>query len=404
VAASRSIFSNPAFEFQARYRLGLAATGGADLGEFFAAAQQVLDDDDESWFDAWSAMALRVDGVAREFLRDGHEASAQEAFQRATNYYRAAEVFLPSTDPRRLEVWQRGTDTFAEVAKLSNGMVEAVEIPFEGTTVPGTWCRVDDSGTRRPVLLVQSGLDGTLEDLHAEIVSTALKRGYNCLAFEGPGQGRVIRVQGIPFRPNWETVVTPVVDFALQLEEADPDRIALIGYSMGGYLAPRAAAYEPRLRICVANAGVFSVSDGVISMFPKELRDLVEVGDDPASERIDELVTGHMEKNPKTRQFIGQMLWTLQADSPSHLFRELKKYAMADSISRIECEMLVVSSTGDKVAGSYAQAKLFFEALRCPKTYLEFSEAEGAERHCQVGAPMIANERILNWLDERLQV
>jgi alpha-beta hydrolase superfamily lysophospholipase len=76
---------------------------------------------------------------------------------------------------------------------------------------------------------------------------------------------------------------------------------------------------------------------------------------------------------------------------------------MADSIDRIGCEMLVVSSSEDRVAGAHEQAKRLFEALRCPKTYLEFSEVDGAEKHCQVGAPMIANERILNWLDERLQ-
>jgi len=400
MASPRLIFENPAFEFQARYRLGLAATGGADLGELFAAAQKVADDDEDSWFDAWSAMALRVEGLAREYLRDGHEASAQEAFLRATNYYRASEVFLPAGDARRAEIWQRGTDTFAEVAKLSDGLVAPVEIPFEGTTVPATWCRVDDSGARRPVLLVQSGMDGTLEDLYLKIVATALKRGHNCLAFEGPGQGRVIRVQRIPFRPDWESVVTPVVDFALRLPEVDPERVALVGYSMGGYLAPRAAAYESRLRACVANAGVLSVFDGVVSMFPQELRHLVEEGS--AIGRVDELVTEHMETNAKIRHFIGQMLWTFQVDSPSHLFRELKKYSMEGIINRIECEMLVVNSSGDKVAGSCEQAKLFFEALAGPKTYLEFTEAEGAERHCQVGAPMIANERILNWLDDRL--
>lgn len=400
MAVPRFIFDNPAFEFQARLRLGLSATGGADLGEFIAAARMIADDDDESWWGAWRAMALRVEGVAREFLRDGHVASAREAFLRATNYYRAAEVFLPASDPRRVEVWQRGTDTFAEVAELSNGLVSRVGIPFEGTTVPGAWCRVDDSGAHRPVLLVQAGLDGTLEDLYPQIVSTALTRGYNCLAFEGPGQGRVIRVQDIPFRPNWETVVTPVVDFALQLPEVDPERVALVGYSMGGYLAPRAAAHEPRLAACVANAGVFSVFDGVASMFPHELRRLME--DESATERVDEMVNDQMLRNPSTRQFMGQMLWTFHAESPSHLFRELKKYTMADSISQIECQMLVVNSSGDRVAGSYDQAKQLFAALDCPKTYLEFTEDEGAERHCQVGAPMIANERIINWLDDRL--
>jgi alpha-beta hydrolase superfamily lysophospholipase len=407
VTAQRFIFRNPAFELQARYRLGLAATGAADLGEVLALARTIDDDNDDTWFDAWSAMASRVEGVARGFLRGGHETSAREAFLRVSSYFRSAEVFLAADDPRRIETWQRGTDAFKEMAALSEGLVVPVEIPFEGTALHGYWCRADASGARRPVLLVQSGLDGSPEDLYPTIVSTALTRGYNCLAFEGPGQGGVIRIQGIPFRPHWETVVTPVIDFTLALPEVDADRVALIGYSMGGYLAPRAAAHDHRLRVCVANAGVFDVFAGVASTFSSELRRLLqedaEAGGEATAAQIDEIVSRQMEVNPSTRQFIGQMLWTFAVDSPSRLFRELRKYTMRDCIDRIECETLVVNSSDDKVAGSHEQAKQFYAALTCPKAYLELTGAEGAEKHCQAGAPMIANERILNWLDDRLQ-
>lgn len=401
------MFRNPAFEFQARYRLGLAATGAADLGEILAIARTIDDDDDSTWFDAWNAMAGRVEEIARDFLRDGHEASAAEAFLRASSYFRSAEIFLAADDTRRVETWKRGTRAFREMAALSSALIEPVEIPFESTSLPGYWCRADASGARRPVLLVQSGLDGTVEDLYPTIVSTALTRGYNCLAFEGPGQGGVIRIQGIPFRPNWESVLTPVIDFALEIAEVDPDRIALIGYSMGGYLAPRAAAHEHRLQICVANAGVFDVFAGVASTFSPELRRLLEddaeAGGEATAAQVDEIVSQHMKSNPSTRQFIGQMLWTFKADSPSCLFRELKKYTMEGHIDRIGCQTLVVNSSDDKVAGSFEQAKQFYAALTCPKTYLELTDAEGAEKHCQAGAPMIANERILNWLDDRLQ-
>ena len=81
-----------------------------------------------------------------------------------------------------------------------------------------------------------------------QTAAPALERGYNCLTFEGPGQGGVIRKQKIPFRHDWERVVTPVVDYALTRSEViDPTCIALMGISMGGYLAARAAAFEHRI-------------------------------------------------------------------------------------------------------------------------------------------------------------
>jgi cephalosporin-C deacetylase-like acetyl esterase len=71
------------------------------------------------------------------------------------------------------------------------------------------------------------------------------------LTFEGPGQRGVIRKQKIPFRYDWEKVVTPVMDYALSRKEMDPSRISLMGISMGGYLAARAAAFEDRIAACV---------------------------------------------------------------------------------------------------------------------------------------------------------
>ena len=102
---------------------------------------------------------------------------------------------------------------------------------------------------------MHSGFDGTAEELYYNRAVFAIKRGYHCLLFEGPGQGGVIRELNIPFRPNWETVVTPVVDFALKRKEVDPDAIALMGISFGGYLAPRAVAFEHRIRLVSQTAG-----------------------------------------------------------------------------------------------------------------------------------------------------
>jgi len=95
------------------------------------------------------------------------------------------------------------------------------------------------------------------------------------------------------------------------------------------------------------------------------------------------------------------MLWTFKAASPSELFQKLRQYVNAATIGQISAEMLVVNSSADQVAGSNAQAKQFYNALTTRKSYLEFDASQGAQFHCQLGAPQVSGERILDWLDER---
>lgn len=84
-----------------------------------------------------------------------------------------------------------------------------------------------------------------------------LQRGINVLTYEGPGQPTRRRQQNSGSVPNWEEVITPVGDFALSCSEADPEAIVLFGMSFGGFLAPRAAAYEHRLAAVIASLSAF---------------------------------------------------------------------------------------------------------------------------------------------------
>jgi hypothetical protein len=110
---------------------------------------------------------------------------------RASNYYRTAEFYVRDDpqDPRSLQGWQSSHDCFAEGARLSDPPLEPVEIPYEGSTLPGYFFRVDDSGERRPTVITISGMDGYLEECYWDVAAAGLERGYNCLAFDGPGQG-----------------------------------------------------------------------------------------------------------------------------------------------------------------------------------------------------------------------
>ncbi len=109
--------------------------------------------------------------------------------------------------------------------------------------------------------MFHGGFDSTEEELYFSGGAAAARRGYHVLAFAGPGQGSALRDQKLLFRPDWDAVVTPAVDWLLARPDVDPDRIALMGMSLGGLLAPRAAATEHRVAALIAFDGLYSFAD-----------------------------------------------------------------------------------------------------------------------------------------------
>ena len=137
---------------------------------------------------------------------------------------------------------------------------EQMAIPFEDMTLPGYFCAVDE--TRRPLIISVGGYDSTAEESFFWNGAAALARGYHALIFDGPGQGELLIERSIHFRPDWEKVISAVIDLAVSRDDVDVSKIVLIGESWGGYLAPRAAAYDRRVALCVldpAQIGLFRV-------------------------------------------------------------------------------------------------------------------------------------------------
>ncbi|TSA24396.1 alpha/beta hydrolase [bacterium] len=394
------VFTDHQYSFQLLRTMGYSCTGGADIAECLSTAYKIEESNNESWYKEWNSTAERLENAADKFLKEGHTISAKEAYFRSSNYYRTAGFFLVTNpeDPRIIETWQKSHDCFIKGARFSEYSIKPIKIPFEGTTLPGYLMLADNSQQKRPLLIIHSGFDGTSEELYFEIGALALERGYNCLLFEGPGQGGVIREQKIPFRPNWETVVTPVVDFALELLEVDPDRIGLIGISFGGYFAPRAVAFEHRIKVCVANGGIYDFYENMIRKFPPDTEDILK--DHDASLEFDKETKAVMKKNVDIEFFFANGMYTFGIKSPSELIRMLKPYNMREFAKNIQCTMLVVDSEQDHDLPG--QAKELYDALKCTKEYMLFTVEEAAEEHCQMGAVMISGERILNWLDENL--
>jgi dienelactone hydrolase len=252
---------------------GSAPYGGADIGECLAAASRVKGGDLDSWHDSWSGMARTVLALAEAELAAGHGESARLAFWRASTYFRTAGVMLMGTpvDPRLVACQRSQADAFRRGAALMSRPPQIISIPYDDASLPGYLFLAGDDDTPRPAVILNGGYDGTAEELYFATGAAALARGYHVLAFDGPGQGAALLEQGMVLRPDWENVITPVFDYLAAQPGVDSRRIALIGWSLGGYLAPRAASGEHRLAACIADCGSFDLHAAAIERIPGPL-------------------------------------------------------------------------------------------------------------------------------------
>ena len=389
------IFTDKSFIFEFVRTIGYSYEGGADIGECISTARRIKDGDIRSWYDEWLKTGNRVYDLAKNFEKEGNIVSAREAYFRASNYYRSAGFYMHSKPDRSkaLKSWRKSRDSFRNaVSSLPN--IEPIKIPYQNSTLPGYFIKTSSLEKKPPLLIVHTGFDGTGEELYFAVGKACAKRGYNCLIFEGPGQGEVIRAQKIPYRYDWEKVVAPVIDYALSRPDVDRDKIALMGISMGGYLAARAAGFETRIKACVVNGGIFDFSENIYKGFPPELVALLKT--DP--KKFDNELEEAMKQDTKIKWFFENGIWTFGLKTPSGLMSEMKKFTLKDIAGQIKCNMLVIDSEGDIFFKG--QPKKLYDKLNCPKDYVIFTKDQTAQAHCQAGATAISNEIIFNWLDK----
>ena len=402
--------SNPLFPDDAEFwyetlrMFGAGEYGASSFGEVLAISKTIKAGDYDSWYDAWNAAGDRLAEEADGQLARGHKVSARDNYLRAANNYRSSEFFLHATpeDPRVVRAYSRQIETYKAAGRLFDVPIEPVEIPYEATSLPGYFHRVDQSDRPRPLLIMHTGFDGSAEEMHWSGARAAVERGYNVLAFDGPGQSGPLHRENLPFRPDWEKVVTPVVDYALKQKGIDPSRIALLGTSMGGELAPRAAAFEPRLAACIANDGVYDFAAAFLAMPPAQQDSFVaQIKAPPGPSLLDPTLIGMAKASPVARWFFANGTWAFGVNSPREFLRKVLDYNLRDGVAeKIRCPTLVCDAEDDLYLGG--QAGELFSHLTCKKTLLRFTKAEGAAAHCQMGAGRLAFARIFDWLDETL--
>lgn len=395
------VFKDESFAFEFVRNLEFIYYGGADLGEMISTAGGIIEGDFESWYPGWHKRAQRTLSRADADFNAGHLVSARESYLRASTYFRMAEFYLHGApgDPRILGESRASQQAYAKAAKLFGSTWERVEIPYDGTTLPGYLYKVDDSGKPRPTLIFHGGYDSSVEELFYFGAVAAIRRGYTCLTFDGPGQGTLVREQKLFFRHDWEKIVTPAVDYAVSRPDVDSGQLVLMGMSLGGYMAARAAAFEHRFRAAVFYDGVYDFHEYFNTALPKKAIKALDTGD---NSRFEEIVCKLMETNTGLRWAITQGIWSFGVSSLTELVSASKKWTMDGIAKQIQCPCLVMEGEGDMFFRGQPQE--IYDTLQAPKRLVKFTAEDGAENHCQSGALPYKDEVVFNWLDETLKL
>ncbi len=385
------------FNFEFARGLSAMDIGAAQIGECFETLQRIRNGSFESWITHWSTTAGRVELYANHLQDAGDVEGAAKAFLRASNYYRMAVFYAEHADPRHTALWRRSKETFQRMIPLLPQPIETLEIDFERAKLPAYFVRGGDG--RRPTLIALGGFDSTMEELYGFIGCAAADYGWHCLIFEGPGQWSALKLNpGLRFRPDYERPTAAVVDYALTRSDVDVDKIALIGYSFGGHLAPRAAAGDPRIRACVANTLVVDCGAAARAALNKLRNPWL----------LDRAFRLVMKWSPAARWGFQHTQWTFGIREPHEWLDIYTEFTLKGLEQKFKNPMLFLFGVDDirSSAASTPQILLdildFMLAVKCDRSIHLFSRDEGASSHCQMGGLAYARSTVFQWLNHVL--
>jgi len=330
---------------------------------------------DGAWREEWAAMADRLAGVADRAATEGRDITAGHHYMRAGNYYYSAERFIPPGADKLAMYTQALRCWRAAMARL-HPEIERVEVPYENASLPAWFVKGRGTGPR-PTVVLFDGMDNAKE---MSVIFAGLDfaaRGINTLAIDGPGQAETLRLRNIVSRHDYEVAGSAAYDYVAARPEVDPARVAVMGYSFGGYQAPRIAAFEHRYAAAVAFGAMhWSIYDWVAGN------------------------KARLALDPRTSSTsIFQFRWVVGAPDNATALEWAKKFTLEGVAENIRCAFLVLHGANDRIV-PLAEARQLYERVGSQRKHLKiFTEEEGGAEHCQVDNRQLGIDYIGDWLE-----
>ncbi len=355
---------------------GMVGYGAAAMAEVDLIVQRLKarageTDLDRVWMQEWSKEADRVAKIGDEADAAGNTITAGNQYMRAGNYYYSAERFIPPGE-EKLAIYRKALRCYQGAMARLYPDIERVEVPYEGQSLPAWFVKGRGLG-KRPTVVLFDGMDNAKE---MSVIFAGLdfaKRGINTLAIDGPGQSEPLRLRNIPTRHDYEAAGIPAYDYVASRPDVDPKRVAVMGYSFGGYHAPRICAFDKRYAACVCFGAMHW--------------------------NIYDFVVGHAPTDPrKTSASTFQFRWVVGAPDNATALEWSKKFTLEGVADKVECPILILHGENDRVVPLAEARKLYERVGSKNKTLKIFTEAEGGAEHCQVDNRQLGVDFIGDWL------
>jgi len=388
-------FSDQTYHFQTLRALNDIPYGGADTSEVLETINHIKVGDPDSWYGAWERTGDRVSELAG---RTKDPISRGRALLRAHNYYRTAEFLLAPNDPRRVASWKKNIGTFYSGLDTLGVTYERISAPYGAHHLNALYFPGPQGSEKRPLIVICGGFDSTLEELYFVLVAAGLERGYSVLAYEGPGQGSIIREQGVPFTHEWEKPTAAVLDEYLRTHPL-PVKTVLVGMSMGGYLAPRAAAFDERIDGVVAFDVFFDF--GAISS-----RSVPPIafwlGGHGLGFLLNAIVRIKAALSPGLKWALQNSMWVMGTRGPLETAQALRVYTLQDVAQRIKGDVLILAGKDDHFV-PVGQVKQFEDRLTQARsvTSVIYDRESGGAEHCQLGAITLWHAAFFDWVAQK---
>jgi pimeloyl-ACP methyl ester carboxylesterase len=325
----------------------------------------------------------------REFLQLGEMALARGDDLEGALYLRSAEFYMFADDPNKQPTRRR----YLRLMRDRYGLADRrFDVPYE----TGALSAFRPSPPHEPkgTIVLFCGFDSYIEELFPMQLYFR-EAGYDVVGFDGPGQGVPLEDGHMSMTPDWHKPVTALLDFF------DLDDVTLIGCSLGGCLAIRAAAYEPRVIRVVANDILTDFFEATLGQMKHsaqtELSTLLEVGADHV---VDKLVERGMKSSLVLDWGVQQGMHVTGTSTPSGFFREIQRYRTDEVSPLVRQDVLLLAGAHDHYVPLHQlddQIRTLTQARSV--TARVFTKDEQAHEHIQVGNYGLQYRVIENWIE-----
>ncbi|HMK53908.1 MAG TPA: alpha/beta hydrolase [Methanobacteriaceae archaeon] len=389
------LFKNEEIDFQFMRTLSAMSEGGAAVGECLIVRDATKDA--KSNAQAWFELAEKLEKSGEEAESKGYHRTAKFHFLRATNYYRASlNIFSPiANEDEHHQAWQKATELFERVGQMFEQPMQRIDVPFEDGILPCYLLQPNNNKKNRPTLMSFTGGEGSAMEMYFWIGAEGVRRGYNILLCDVPGNlGAMYRNnKKFTLRADTEKPIGTIIDKLVTLPEVDPERIGAIGFSYGGYFVSRAAVFDKRIAALIPDTPLHNAYELFSALIPTWLLN------NKRTLKLAEFLSGKLLKlsNPATLELV---LWLTGSSNPSAFFEFARQSNIIDKDHEITCPVLGLYGESE---GSLfeKQAKDFYENIGSTNKQLhKFTLSEGGGAHCQVDNYNQLQEVVYDWLDD----